>query len=176
MHIPTHILSGWCVADLLDLTPRERTLAMVAASAPDLDGLGIVASFDAYNRYHHVLCHNLIFGIAFSAVLALFSARRLRAFVLFFGLFHLHLLLDLLGSGPAWGIRYFWPFSSHDIENIHSWELYSWQNTVALGIMLAWTVVITIKRGRTPFELIKPSLDREFVRISRPKGALEQSE
>lgn len=40
MHIQTHIVSGWCAANLLDLTPRERALAMVAASAADLDGLG----------------------------------------------------------------------------------------------------------------------------------------
>ena len=173
MHIPTHILSGWCVADLLDLTPRERLFAMIAASAPDLDGLGLIVSFDYYNKYHHVLSHNLLFGISFSVVLALFSTNRIKAFALYFGLFHLHLILDYYGSGAAWGIRYFWPFSSHDIQNQNGWELSSWQNTLALGILLAWTVAIAIKRGRTPFEAIKPSLDREFVRLSKPTKSVD---
>ena len=48
-------MSGWCVADLFELTARERLFAMVAASAADLDGLGILISYDDYVAYHHVL-------------------------------------------------------------------------------------------------------------------------
>ena len=33
MHIPTHLMSGWCIASLFDLTLRERLLCMLAASA-----------------------------------------------------------------------------------------------------------------------------------------------
>jgi len=170
VHIPTHILSGWCAADLVELTPRERVFAMVAAAIPDVDGLGLLLSFDYYNEYHHVLAHNLLFGTVSAGLLALCSTHRLKGFILYFALFHLHLVMDLLGSGPAWGIRYFWPVSSHDFQNPYGWELSSWQNTLALAILLAWTVASARKRGRTPFELLYPSLDREFRGIPRVRS------
>ena len=94
MHIPTHILSGWCVANLLPLGPRERAVCVVAAAIPDLDGLGLLAVPFAgshfYERYHHVLGHNLTFAVI--------------ACLAYFALFHLHLLMDYYGSGPGWGI------------------------------------------------------------------------
>ena len=167
MHIPTHILSGWCVADLIELTPRERVFAMVAASFADLDGLGLLVSLEYYSKYHHVLSHNLLIGTIGSAILAAYSTHRLKA--LYFTLFHLHLAMDLLGSGRAWGICYLWPFSSHEFQNLYGWELDSWQNTVSFGLFLAWTIAIALKRGRTPFELLYPSLDRELVRHLKSK-------
>jgi hypothetical protein len=42
MHIQTHILSGWCVANTLPCTARQRSLAMIAASAADIDGISIL--------------------------------------------------------------------------------------------------------------------------------------
>ena len=42
MHIPTHILSGWCIGNVLPLNGRERLFCMVAASVADFDGLGII--------------------------------------------------------------------------------------------------------------------------------------
>ena len=46
MHIPTHILSGWCTGNLFDFKPRERLFCMIAATAADLDGLGMIYSMD----------------------------------------------------------------------------------------------------------------------------------
>ncbi len=83
MHIQTHILSGWCVADCFDLTPRERFFATVAASAADLDGLGILVSVECYAEYHHVLAHNALFGFVLASLLAVCSRHRLKAFGLF---------------------------------------------------------------------------------------------
>jgi hypothetical protein len=149
----------------LELTPRERFFAMLAATIADLDGLGLVVSVDYYVQYHHLLGHNLLFGVISSAILTAFSTNRLKAFCLYLALFHLHLVLDLLGSGPEWGIHYLWPFSSAEIQNPRGWELFSWQNFLAAGLLLAWTIVIAIRSRRTPLEVIKPSLDQKFVRV-----------
>jgi hypothetical protein len=165
MHIHTHVMSGWCVANGFQLTPRERALAMFAAVAADLDGLGIFVSIDCYAEYHHVLAHNLVFGVVLAAVLACFSVtRRIRAFALYLAFFHLHLLLDYFGSGPGWGMRYFWPLSSTEYVSAYAWPLSSWQNLLACCLFLFWLVAIAIWKGRTPFEAIMPSLDAKLVR------------
>src|ERR1700712_4528283 len=105
MHIATHIMSGWCVANALPLGPRERLFCMVAASAADVDGLGMIAGDYYYQEYHHVLGHNLLFAVAISVLLAAFSRRRRAiAFCAYLALAHLHLLLDYYGSGPGWPI------------------------------------------------------------------------
>jgi hypothetical protein len=59
MHVPTHIMSGWCLANVVPgLTARERLFCMIAATAADLDGLSILFGQNAYWDYHHVVCHN----------------------------------------------------------------------------------------------------------------------
>ena len=168
MHIQTHVLSGWCVANLLDLAPRERALAMVAATAADLDGLGLLVSLEAYGEYHHVLAHNILFGLFLSALLTVFSPHRVKAFLLYLALFHLHLVLDLFGSGPGWGVCYLWPFRDTEFRTRQAWAFVSWQNFLAVCVFLSWTIVIVVRKGRTPLEAIWPSLDRKIVqRYSR---------
>ncbi|HEY1050963.1 MAG TPA: metal-dependent hydrolase [Prosthecobacter sp.] len=166
MHIPTHILSGWCLADTLDLAPRERLSAMVAASAADLDGLGLFVSVEFYAEYHHVLGHNLLAGMLLSAGLATLASKphRMKMFCLSLVLFHLHLVLDYYGSGPGWGFEYLWPFADLHVECEHAWELASWENFLAFGILLAWTGIIFVRRRRTPLEVICPSLEARAVR------------
>ena len=169
MHIQTHVMSGWCVADFFSLTPRERLFAMIAASAADLDGLGLLAGVDYYVRYHHLLAHNFTFGLVLAALLTAFSGHRFGVFCLYLGLFHLHLILDYIGSGPGWGIVYAWPFSEASYQYRDAWELASWQNFLAAALLIAWTLLIAIKRGRTPLEAIIPSWDRKVVEALRPK-------
>ena len=171
MHIQTHVISGWCIADLFNLTPRERALAMVAAAAADLDGLGLLVSVDYYAQYHHILAHNLLFGLVLAAVLTAFSTHRPKAFGLYLALFHLHLVMDYFGSGPGWGIPYFWPFATREYESPHAWPLASWQNFLATLLLFIWAIVIAIRRRRTPFEAIIPSLDAMIVqRIAHRTG------
>jgi hypothetical protein len=83
--------------------------------------------------------------------------------LLYLALFHLHLLMDYWGSGPLWPIYYLYPFSDFKWVNPDSWNLFSWQNTAIAGLLLAWTVWIARRRGRTPLELIAPRLDRLLV-------------
>ena len=60
----THFLTGWLVANASDqINRRERAIITLAAVAPDLDGLGVVADFltrssehplTLYSDYHHM--------------------------------------------------------------------------------------------------------------------------
>lgn len=178
----THLLTGWIVANASTrLSSRERAVITVAAIAPDLDGLGIIPELltrDSatpilwYSEYHHLLGHNLLFGLMLGAVACGLAANRLRTVLLTLLSFHLHLVSDALGSrgpdGYQWPILYLWPFSddwrwSWDGQ----WELNAWPNfaititEVLIVLLLAW------KRGRSPLELISASADRAFVEALR---------
>ena len=166
MHVPTHILSGWVAANAFPLTAAERLGCMIAASIADLDGLGIIFGEATYQRWHHVVCHNLPFGLLSAAVTALITTRGIRRLPvagLYLALFHLHLLMDYWGSGPGWPITYWWPFSDFRLVNWRGWELSSWQNTLAAAVLLGMTVLIAVTRRRTPLERLMPSLDRQLV-------------
>lgn len=154
MYIQTHVLSGWCVGNLLTLSRRERFCCMLAASLPDLDGFGFLISQALWWDFHHVLGHNLGFGVLLSAVLAAFSHHRLKAFVVYLILFHLHLLLDYYGSGPGWGIAYLWPLAEGHLMNPAAWTFDAWQNVAAGYGLVAWTVGIAMRQRRTPLECI----------------------
>src|SRR5687768_5821083 len=120
MHVQTHILSGWCAANLFpQFTPRERLLCMLATSLSDLD---------AYWNCHHKLGHNLGYGLLLCGALAAFAGRRALALGVCLALYHLHLLMDYYGSGPGWGIPYLWPLSAREWRSADAWPFYSWQN------------------------------------------------
>jgi hypothetical protein len=164
MHVQTHILSGWCAANLLPhFSARDRLLCMLAAGLADLDGLGIVFGQNVYWDYHHRLGHNLPYGLLLCATLAAFASRRVLAFAVFLALYHLHLLMDYYGSGPGWGIPYLWPLSRREWRNDDAWPFYSWQNLSTFAALLLWTLWIARRHGRTPLEAIMPGLDRQLV-------------
>jgi len=163
MHIQTHILSGWCLGNLFKITKRERLFSMIAAAVPDLDGLSLIGGPDCYYKYHHIITHNIIAGLLFSFILAIFSCHKLKAFLLYLLLVHLHLVLDYCGSGPGWGLQYLWPFSNSTIENYDAWSFTSWQNVGTFLLFIVWTLVIIIVKGRTPLELIMPLLNQKIV-------------
>jgi inner membrane protein len=169
MHVQTHIMSGWVAGNYLKLNARQRGFCMVAAAICDLDGLSILFGQNAYWTYHHLLTHDLVFAIISSAVLAYFSPRPLRSFLIYFSLFHLHLLMDYYGSGRDWDIYYLYPFSRRSLHNVHAWDFYSWQNLTAAGVLFAWTIVIAVRQGRTPLEAPMPDLDRQLVAWLRAK-------
>jgi hypothetical protein len=181
VHVQTHVLSGWCAANLVPrFTPRERLLCMMAASLADLDGLSIVFGREAYWDTHHVLGHNLAYGLVLCALLAAFTTRglRRRGFVAYLALYHRHLSMDYYGSGPGWGIPYWWPLSGHPWTRADAWAFYSWQNLSAAGAMVACAVAIVYWRGRTPLEAVMPRLDRELVRVmgARRRGRSASSD
>ena len=76
MYIQAHVLSGWIAGNYLKLNARERFFCMIAGGILDADGLGILISQDAYDDYHHVLGHNLLFGLIVALILAFFSSAK----------------------------------------------------------------------------------------------------
>jgi inner membrane protein len=168
MHPATHILAGWCFGNTLRLTAKERALCIAASILPDIDGLGLFAGVETYQRYHHVLAHNLTF-CTLATLATLWQTRcSIKAAAVFFALFHLHLLMDLFGSGPGWGIAYLWPWSEHTVYSAHAWSFFGWQNYTAFLFFAVWTLIITRVYRRTPVEFVAPRLDA-FALTALPK-------
>jgi hypothetical protein len=141
---------------------------MLAATLADLDGVGFFVSEKAYWDWHHVAGHNVLYAVVMSGVLSAFSGRRWFAvFPVYMALAHVHLVMDYYGSGPGWAIYYLWPFSGWKVRNPEAWELSSWQNVLAFGVLGVWGVVIAVRKGRTPVEVVTPGLDRRAVRWVR---------
>ena len=165
MHVQTHILSGWCAANALPCTPRQRLVAMAAAAAPDVDGISVVFGQAAYWRYHHTFGHNLWFALLVGVAAAAWARPAWGTFLLAVAMvhLHLHLYMDYWGSGADWHIHYLWPMTNPVWRNPAAWAFFSWQNIVCFAALLLWTVVIAVRRGRTPLEWIMPNLDRELV-------------
>jgi hypothetical protein len=79
--------------------------------------------------------------------------------------------MDYFGSGPGWAIAYWWPFSGAKYKTDLAWEFFSWQNISAAALLLVWVIVIALRQGHTPLELITPDLDRRIVaRVRGSKG------
>lgn len=153
MNPVTHFLAGWVVANAAHLNRRERAVVTVAAVIPDIDGIGVVVRMLTrdtdnplywYEEYHHVLAHNLFFGLFVAGVCFMISKQRWKTagFALFN--FHLHLLGDLVsGRGPdgsIWLVRYLYPINNEwEISWQGQWELNAWPNYAVTLILLAVT-------------------------------------
>jgi len=69
-----------------------------------------------------------------------------------------------LRLGTGWPIRNLWPFSPWSPDNrAWSWEFYSWQNITTAAVLVVWTIVIAVRAGRTPLEVLMPKLDRQLI-------------
>jgi hypothetical protein len=55
------------------------------------------------------------------------------------------------------------------VENPRAWEFYSWQNFLAGFLLLVWVLWIAVRDGRTPLEIIMPSLDKQLVQWLRQR-------
>lgn len=180
MHPTTHLLTGWAVATALPLSRRDRALVCLAGLIPDLDGLGIIVEkltlhserpLYWYAEYHHVLAHNLAFGLAITAGAAAVARRRLAAAALVLGSFHLHLLGDLAGSGgpdgASWPLRYGWPFLAAEQSWQGQWAINAWPNLAITVALLLWASWVAASRGHSPVELISSRADAVFCATMR---------
>lgn len=146
---------------------RDRLLVTLAGVLPDLDGLSLIFGVEAYSRFHHVLTHGYPAAITTAVVCAGFAKQKgavaLRALLAF----HLHLVCDLVGSGPGWPLHYFWPTSDHAWFWEGQWDLASWQNSV-IGLLTTLTVLsCALWLRRTMLELISPRWDTLVVATLR---------
>jgi hypothetical protein len=164
MHIPTHVMSGWCIGASLPLTARERLACVLTASGADLDGMSLAWGWAAYRRWHHVLGHNVFFGLLLALLCARLAAPGHRVMMTAMGLvlFHVHLVLDYYGSGSGWPIYYLWPFSRFGWVNPEAWDFGGWQSYATMTGLLLWTVAIALFKRCTPFELIAPGLENDW--------------
>jgi inner membrane protein len=163
------------------LERRDRALVTLAAVIPDADGLGILtgiasqnqeAAIDLYMQYHHVLAHNIFFGLLLTAFVYTISKRKVLTTLLVLLSLHIHLLGDLLsGRGPdgaIWTISYLFPVLT-DVQLSWSgqWELNAWPNVVITAAALLLTLYIAWRRGFSPVSIFSISADRAVVATLR---------
>ena len=179
----SHLLISWIVADRADLTRRDRVLVALAGVAPDIDGAGIIAEILTektktpllwWSKYHHVLCHNIGFGLALMFAAVFLSLKKWRTAFLSLLVFHMHLFCDFIGSrgpeGYQWPIPYFFPFSERwQLSWEGQWELNAWPNLLLTALVLAATIYFSWKNGYSPLEIFSKRADTAFVSMLRKK-------
>jgi len=186
MNTVTHFLVGWVVANADHLNRRERAAVTVSGIIPDIDSVGIIAEKLTqgsdhpllwWSKYHHVLAHNLGFGL-FVAIVVFVMANMAKRKWLTTGLaflsFHLHLLGDIVGArgpdGYHWPIPYLLPFwNGWEITWSGQWAINAWPNFVITGVALVITFFLVWKRGYSPLEMLSTSADRAFVKTIRAR-------
>lgn len=194
MHPVTHLLTGWALANAWPeanpLSRRDRALITWAGVVPDLDGLGVVGDLLTQNRpnpltwyddYHHILAHNLAFGLALTVMAWAAATRRWATAFGVLVAFHLHLLGDLVGSkgpdGDHWPMPYLYPFSDRGLWIWQGqWGYKAWPNTAISLALIALTLYWAWRRGRSPVELFSPRGDAALTRTLRARfGEPEQA-
>lgn len=173
----THFLIGWSVGSLGRLSRKERILVAIAGVAPDSDGIGLLfdlASRDSlhglWSRYHHVLAHNITFGLLLSALACCLATRRSATALLAFASFHLHLLGDLVGSrapDDIWNIPYLLPFSGREFCWSGQWPLNSWQNALITLAFIAFGLYQGWYGGVSPVEVFSVRGNGQLVQALR---------
>ena len=155
LHFLTHIGLSWMVASLGRRSAKDRWLITLAGVLPDFDGIGILWSQDAYVVAHRAVGHGLVFALVWIALTLACADNRQRAVVLGALSFHLHLLLDLVGTDGL-PIRYCWPFSERGWSYAGRWTLASWPNAIVmiltlLGVLwVGWRTSLSRARARGP--------------------------
>jgi hypothetical protein len=190
VHAATHLLISWSVAESARLGVRDRTLVVLCGVLPDIDGLGFLAEMATENsarpltwwsEYHHLLCHNIGFGVVLGAVVATLAGRRWATVLLGLVAFHLHLLGDLAGSrgpeGYQWPIPYLLPFSNQwQVAWEGQWALNAWPNVALTATLLGLTIYLAWKRGYSPVGIISERADGVLVSALRTRfGAPRRS-
>lgn len=159
---------AWLVAQKLN-SRRDRALVTAAGLLPDLDGLTILVSEDAYARWHHLLTHGVIAAGVICGLLAAVANEKARVLGFALAAFHLHLVCDLAGSGAGWPIFYLVPFSEAPLAWQGGWELASWQNsTIGMAATLL-CLGCALPFGRTMVELFSLKADAAVVKTIRAR-------
>jgi len=178
-----HLLTSWVIAAKATDNARDCRLVALAGILPDLDGLGIIADYATralggkktlfYEHYHHYLLHGAFGGILIAVLLAIFARQKWRVALLALAVFHLHVLLDFLGSrGPSpedlWPIFYLGPFDKDPMWIWKGqWRLDAWPNRIAGVVFLFWALWLAVPRGYSFVGVFNRRLDEKFVQVLR---------
>ena len=181
----THLLASWTIAEATTQDRGERLWICLAGIAPDIDGLGMAIDLwnelsgnqltQWYPTYHHFLFHGLFGALVTVAMARAAGVRRLKALMLVFLSFHLHLFCDLVGArGPAaydiWVIHYLGPFTREGtFWWSHQWPLNGWPNFLITVALLSWTLTRAIKNGASPVSLVSRGWDAIVVETLRQR-------
>lgn len=173
MNIITHALIGWCAG--LQLSRQLKDVAIVATASviADIDGLGAVVDVvnggeaEIFSQYHHKFAHCLPFCLILLLVIHLLR-KNSRLTLWCAGVFHLHLLCDIVGArgpdGYQWPVYYLFPFLDSGIVWAYQWEINAWPN-IALTIVLIYLFLRqSALAGFTPLSLLAPSADAQLVK------------
>jgi len=169
---------GWAVANSVpSLNRRERAIVTWASVVPDVDGLGIITErltqnsqhpLNWWSEYHHVLGHNIGFGIVVAVLAAIFARQRIKVALLALFSFHLHLLADLVGArgpdGDQWPIPYLLPFSNKwQLTWSGQWALNAWPNFLITAVLIGAAILWARRRGFSPLEMFSRKADAALV-------------
>lgn len=134
-----------------------------AAVVSDLDAAGLLFGWNAYEKHHHVVLHNLPFGLLLTLLSGRWIGARPVPLLLVFGAFVSHLAGDYFGSGAGWGIMPFFPFAS--VNYVYAMVprdvlLPGIIGNIGAAIILT---VVAVRCGRTPLELVHRDSERFLV-------------
>jgi hypothetical protein len=128
-----------------------------------------------YDRFHHLLLHGLPGALLCTVLFACFANEKWYAACLIFVSYHLHLLGDLLGSRGGgetaiWPIHYLAPLSD-ELTFVWSgqWPLTGWQNTTLTVVLMAYAIVLAVRRGYSPVSLFSKRTDTAVVETLRQR-------
>ena len=176
---------SWVAANAARLPKRDRLIVTCTGIVPDIDGLGVIVEYVSeqlgnpipwYTNYHHVLGHNLGFGLLLLLMGFAFAVKRLRTMIMVALVFHLHLLGDIVGSrgpdGYQWPISYLLPFSNRpQLTWSGQWELNAWPNIIITIVLIMVTLYLAWRRGYSPLEVVSQRADIRFIdRLRRRFG------
>jgi len=181
VHVVTHLLAGWALAEQTKLEKRDKAIVAWASVAPDLDGFGLPIDWATramgdgttlYETYHHVACHGLPAATVFTLLCLPFLKRKALAAAMVFASFHLHLAFDLAGSGggtpgDVWPLHYWWPISDALVAWSGQWPLTSWQNTTLTVALLLYGLYRAARCGASPLGLFSRRADAALVQALR---------
>jgi len=185
----THLLVGWSVGAASGLDRRDRVIVAITGVIPDVDGLGLAADLltagssqptDLWGEYHHVLGHNLGFGLLCTGFAFALARRRARTGTLALLSFHLHLLGDLVGArgpdGEQWPFSYLSPFSDAWIWVWSGqWALNAWPNFALTLALLFLALRCAWRHGYSPLELLSRRADAEVANALRQRFGLPRA-
>ena len=103
--------------------------------------------------------------------------RRVSVALLAFASFHLHLVMDIVGSRGSnpvdiWAIPYLAPVSdSLVLQWSGQWPLTGWQNTTITILLMLLMLVLAVRRGESVLALFSRRADHGFVAALRRRFA-----
>lgn len=183
-------MGSWLVASAITGNPRDRRLVTLAGIVPDVDALGVVVdvvktlmsgqemTFAYYQKFHHLLLHGWPAAVLVALGFAALANGRSRVIIGCLIVFHLHLLLDLLGSrGPTpadlWPICYSEPFFRHPIWFWRGqWKLDGWQSQLVFFGVFGVCLWLAVRRGYSCMEVLSRRFDGVFVNVLRKWAGL----